>query len=107
MPKYLAQATYTVEGMQGLLKYGGTKRREAVEELAESLGGKVETFYYALGDSDVFVIFDLPDKVSVTTASMVVNASGASRVKITVLLTPEEVDEATKKTVTYYPPQQE
>lgn len=106
MPKYLAQATYTMEGMQGLLKYGGSKRREAVEELAESLGGKVEAFYYALGDADVFVIFDLPDKVCVTTASMVVNASGASRVKMTVLLTPEEVDEATKRTVTYFPPMQ-
>lgn len=104
MPKYLAQATYTVEGMQGLFKYGGTKRREAVEELADSLGGRVEAFYYALGDSDVFVIFDLPDIVSVTTASMVVNASGASRVKMTVLLTPEEIDEASRRSVTYFPP---
>lgn len=104
MPKYLAQATYTNEGMQGLLKYGGTKRREAVEELAESLGGKVEAFYYALGDHDVFVIFDLPDTVSVITASMVVNASGAARVKMTVLLSPDEIDQATQKTVTYFPP---
>jgi uncharacterized protein with GYD domain len=91
MPKYLAQATYTVEGMQGLFKYGGTKRREAVEELADSLGGRVEAF-------------DLPDIVSVTTASMVVNASGASRVKMTVLLTPEEIDEASRRSVTYFPP---
>jgi uncharacterized protein with GYD domain len=106
MPKYLAQASYTVEGMQGLLKYGGTKRREAVEELAESLGGKVETFYYALGEYDVFVIFELPDKVSITTASMVVNASGAARVKMTVLLTPDEIDQATQKTVSYFPPGQ-
>jgi uncharacterized protein with GYD domain len=106
MPKYLAQATYTVEGMQGLFKYGGTKRRDAVQELAESLGGKVDAFYYALGDYDVFVVFDLPDNVSVTTASMVVNASGASRVKMTVLLAPEEVDEACNRSVTYFPPGQ-
>ena len=86
MPKYLAQATYSMEG------------------LAESLGGKVEAFYYAMGDHDVFVVFDLPDKVSITTASMVINASGASRVKMTVLLTPEEIDEASKKSVTYFPP---
>ena len=106
MPKYLAQATYTVEGMKGLFQYGGTKRREAVEELADSLGGRVEAFYYGLGDYDVFVVFDLPDNVSVTTASMVVNASGASRVKMTVLLSPEEVDQACNRSVTYFPPGQ-
>jgi uncharacterized protein with GYD domain len=106
MPKYLAQATYTVEGMKGLFQYGGTKRREAVAELAESLGGKMDAFYYALGDYDVFVVFDFPDNISVTTASMVVNASGASRVKMTVLLTPEEIDQATQRSVTYFPPGQ-
>lgn len=104
MPKYLAQASYTAEGMKGLFEYGGTKRREAVGELAESLGGTVEAFYYAFGDDDVFVIFDLPDNVNASTATMVVNASGAARVKMTVLLTPEEIDQATKKSVTYFPP---
>jgi uncharacterized protein with GYD domain len=106
MAKYLAQATYTTEGMAGLLKYGGTKRREAVEELAESLGGKLEAFYYAFGDNDVYVIFDLPDNVTGATASMVINASGAARVKMVVLLTPDEIDQVTEKTATYFPPSQ-
>ena len=106
MPRYLAHASYTVEGLKGLLKDGGTKRREVVEQLAKSLGGTVEAFYYAFGDDDLFVIFDLPDNVSATTASLVVNASGAATVKITVLLTPEEVDQATKKSVDYLPPGQ-
>jgi uncharacterized protein with GYD domain len=104
MPKYLAHASYTVEGLKGLLKDGGTKRREAVEQLAKGLGGTVEAFYYAFGDDDLFVIFDLPDNVSATIGSMVVNASGAAKAKMTVLLTPEEVDEATKKSVDYIPP---
>ena len=106
MPKYLAHASYTVEGLKGLFKDGGTKRREAVEQLAKSLGGTVEAFYYAFGDDDLFVIFDLPDNVSATIGSMVVTASGAAKAKMTVLLTPEEIDQATKKSVDYLPPGQ-
>lgn len=104
MTRYLAQASYTPEGMSGLLQYGGTKRREAVGELAESLGGTVEAYYYAFGEKDVFVIFNLPDNISAATASMVINASGAARVKMSVLLTPEEIDQVTEKTATYFPP---
>ena len=106
MPKYLAHASYTMEGLKGLLKDGGTKRREIVEQLAKSLGGKLEAFYYAFGHDDLFVIFDLPDNVSATTASLIVNASGGAKARVTVLLTPEEVDQATKKTVDYSPPGQ-
>jgi uncharacterized protein with GYD domain len=106
MPKYLAHASYTVEGLKGLLKDGGSKRREVVEQLAKGLGGTLEAFYYAFGDDDVFAIFDFPDNVSATAVSLVINAAGAATVKITVLLTPEEVDQATKKTVDYRPPGQ-
>ena len=77
-----------------------------MEQLAKSLGGTMEAFYYAFGDDDLFVIFDLPDNVSATTASLVVNATGAVNAKITVLITPEEIDEATKKSVDYLPPGQ-
>ena len=106
MPKYLAHASYTMEGLKGLLKDGGTKRREVVEQLAKSLGGKLEAFYYAFGEDDLFVIFDFPDNISATSASLIVNASGAAKVKITVLLTPEEVDQAAKKSADYSPPGQ-
>jgi len=92
--------------LKGLLKDGGTKRREVTEQLAKSVGGKLEAFYYAFGDDDLFVILDLPDNVSATTASLIVNASGAAKAKMTVLLTPEEVDQATKKTADYSPPGQ-
>ena len=106
MPKYLAHASYTVEGLKGLLKDGGSKRREVVEQLIKGLGGTLEAFHYAFGDDDVFAIFDLPDNVSATAASLVINAAGAAKVKITVLLTPEEVDQATKTSVDYRPPGQ-
>jgi len=104
MPKYLLQASYTAEGLRGLLKEGATKRKAAVEQLIDSLGGKLEVFYPAFGDTDVFLIVDAPDNESAAAASMAVGASGMVQVKTTVLLTPEEMDRATKKSVSYRPP---
>jgi uncharacterized protein with GYD domain len=104
MAKHLWQASYEAEGARGLLKDGGTKRRQAAEAALKAVGGKLEAFYFAFGESDVYLIADLPDNVSAIAASLAVNASGAIRIKTTVLLTPEEVDQAIKKTVSYTPP---
>ncbi len=104
MPKYLYQGFYTEEGLRGLLKEGGSKRREAAEQVVKSVGGTLEAYYFALGDNDFYVIVDGPDNVSATAASLIVNASGAVKVKTIVLLTPEEVDQATRKSVEYRPP---
>jgi uncharacterized protein with GYD domain len=104
MAKYLVQASYTQEGTKGLLKEGGTKRRAAVEQLLTQLGGKVEAFYYGFGDADAFIIVDAADNVAAVALSMAVNASGAVTLKTIPLLTPEEIDQATKKTVTYRAP---
>jgi len=104
MPKYLVQANYVGEGLKGLLKEGGSSRRTAIEKLFESVGGRVETIYYAFGDTDVFIIADLPDNVTAAALSLIVNAAGAATAKVTVLLTVEEIDAATKKTPTYRPP---
>lgn len=106
MPKYLWQASYNAEGTKGLLKDGGTRRRAVAEEAVKAVGGKLEAFYYAFGETDAFVIADIPDNVSVAAASMAVNASGAVVIKTTVLLTPEEIDAAAKKGVSYRPPGQ-
>jgi uncharacterized protein with GYD domain len=106
MPKYLIQANYVGEGIKGLLRDGGTGRRAAVEKLFSSVGGKVEAFYYAFGDTDLFVIADVPDNVTATALSLTVNAAGAATAKIVVLLTPEEIDAAAKKTPNYRPPGQ-
>jgi uncharacterized protein with GYD domain len=104
MPTYLVQASYLSAGIQGLLKEGGTGRREAVDELFDSLGGKVEALYFAFGEQDVFIIGDLPDNASAAALAIKVNASGAATCKTTVLLTAREVDEAVKKTIVYRPP---
>ena len=106
MSKYLIQANYMGDGIKGLIKEGGSSRRAAVEKLFESIGGKVEAFYYAFGETDLFVIAEIPDNVSAASLSLTVNASGAATAKITVLLTSEEVDAAVKKSPSYRPPGQ-
>ena len=106
MPKYLFQGSYTEKGLSGLLKEGGSKRRDAAEQVIKSVGGTLEAYYFAFGDNDFYVIADMPDNVSTSAASLIVNASGAVKVKTIVLLTPEEVDQAVKKTVDYRPPGQ-
>ena len=106
MPKYLIHGNYVGEGIKGLLKEGGSSRRAVIEKLVSSMGGSVESFYYAFGETDVFVIADMPDNAAVAALSLTASASGAVTVKTTVLMTPEEVDEAAKKTVDYRPPGQ-
>lgn len=106
MSKYLIHGNYVGDGIKGLLNEGGSRRRAAIEQLASSLGGSVESVYYAFGETDIYIIVDMPDHPSMTAMSLVANASGAVKVKITVLLTPEEVDEAVKKTPNYRPPGQ-
>ncbi len=106
MPKYLYQGSYTVDGVKGLLSDGGTKRRQVVEDLIAGMGGTVEALYYAYGKHDFYIIIDMPDTASITAVSLAVAASGAVTGNLTVLITPEEVDEATRKTVSYRPPGQ-
>ena len=90
MPKYLFQATHTQQGLEGLLKEGGSKRRAAVEKAVKSMGGTLEAFYYAFGDTDAWVLCDLPDNVSASALSLLVTAAGGARIKTTVLITPED-----------------
>jgi uncharacterized protein with GYD domain len=104
MPKFLIKAAYTAEGAKGLMKEGGSGRRTAVLKFVESVGGKVESFYFAYGEHDAFVIADMPDAASGVALSLAVNASGVVRLSTVPLITPEEMDAAAKKTVTYRPP---
>ena len=104
MAKYLVEASYLSEGVKGLLKEGGTRRREAVDELFKSLGGTVEAFYFVFGDKDVIIIGDVPDNTTAAALSLRVNAAGAATCRTTVLLTPQEIDIAITKIAVYRPP---
>ena len=104
MPKYLVQVNYVGEGIKGLLKEGGSSRRDVAKKAVKSLGGKVEAFYYAYGEADVYSIIDLPDTASGIAFSLAVNASGGVRLATIPLITPEDIDAASKKSVTYRAP---
>jgi uncharacterized protein with GYD domain len=106
MPKYLLTASYTQEGVKGVQEKGGSSRRDAVRATVEGLGGQVEAFYFGFGESDAYVIADLPDNQSVAAIALTVGAAGGADVKTTVLLTPEEVDAAARQSVDYAPPGQ-
>jgi uncharacterized protein with GYD domain len=104
MPKYLLEASYTAEGAKGLAKDGGSARRKAVTEMVKSMNGTVEAFYFAFGATDVFVIADVPDSVTAAALSLAVNQSGVVQLRTHVLMTPEEMDQAAKKSVSYRAP---
>jgi uncharacterized protein with GYD domain len=106
MPKYLCQGSYTELGLQGLLKEGGSKRKAMVEQLVREMGGKLEGFYFAFGGDDFHIIMDLPSNVDTAAVALVAQASGSVKSRITVLLTPEEVDQAVRKHVDFRAPGQ-
>jgi uncharacterized protein with GYD domain len=104
VPKYLVEVKYTLDGMKGLKEKGGTARVAASKALIEEVGGTLESFHFAFGGRDAFVIADLPDNVAAAALGLIVGASGGVNSAVTVLLTPEEIDEAAKKQATYRPP---
>jgi uncharacterized protein with GYD domain len=104
MAKYLFEARYTPEGAKGIAREGGTGRRAAIAKMTEGLGGKLESFYYAFGDVDAYVIVDLPDSVTAAAVALAVNQAGLASVKTVVLLAPEDMDKAGKKAVDYRAP---
>jgi len=104
MAKYLVQINYIGEGVKGLMKDGGSRRVEVAKKAMESVGGQLDCFYYAFGDVDAVAIVDFPDAASAVALSLLINGSGSVSVNLTPLMTPEEMDEAAKKTPVYSPP---
>ena len=104
MAKYLFQGTYSREGAQGLLREGGSKRRAAVDGLMTALGGRLESFYYGFGETDLFMVVDLPDNVAAAAASLIVVASGAGSWRTTVLMDPEDMDRVAQSGAAYRAP---
>ena len=106
MPKYLFKANYTLEGLKGVRAKGAQSRADVVGNMVNGMGGTVESFYFAFGDADVYTVVDMPDHASMSAAALAIGASGAVTGKTIVLISPEEVDAATKKTLNYRAPGQ-
>jgi len=104
MTRYLIQASYEPEGAKGLLAQGGTSRRTQIEEMITKLGGKLETFYFAFGDTDVYAIAELPDAATAAAIGLTISSSGVVHTRTTVLLSAEEIDQAGSKKVEYLLP---
>jgi len=105
MGKYLLKVSYSAEGIKGVMKEGGTSRAATIEKIVESVGGSLESFYFAFGTDDVYVIADVPDHATAMAVAAAVGSSGAiSSYETVVLVEPSEVDAATKITVGYRPP---
>ena len=104
MSKYLFEVRYTQEGLQGVLAKGGSARVEAATAAVKSAGGKLEAFYFAFGETDVYVIADFPDNAAAAALALAVGAGGGAGVRTVALLTAEEVDRSAKAKVDYRPP---
>jgi uncharacterized protein with GYD domain len=104
MTRYLIQGTYTAEGAKGMLAVGGTKRRAQIEQMIKALGGSLESFYWAFGDTDFYVTAQIPDAATAAAIGLTVSGAGAVRTNTTVLLTAEEIDQAAGKKVDYVVP---
>ena len=104
MPKFMIKASYSADGLKGLMREGGTSRRDAVKAAVESAGGELENFLYGFGDGDLYVIVDVPDPETAAAISLTIGASGALSPQTIAMLTPEQVDAAVKKNVNYRPP---
>jgi uncharacterized protein with GYD domain len=104
MAKFLVIASYSPDGIKGVLKTGGTARSQAVAEAVKGVGGTMESFHFAFGKDDAFVIVDMPDNAAAAALAMAVSSTGLAGCKVVVLLTPSEVDEAAKRQVSYTPP---
>ncbi len=104
MPKFMFLASYAPEGLKGIQSAGGSSRREVISGLAESMGGTLESFHFAFGQRDAYVIAELPDNESAAAIAITANSSGAVSVETVALLTPEEVDAAANRSIDYTPP---
>jgi len=104
MPKYLISANYTAQGMEGVRSAGAKSRVDAVSTMLQAMGGKLESFHFAFGDTDVFTIVEVPDDEAAAAVAIAINSSGAVSTRTTKLLTVEQVDEALRRSVKYQPP---
>lgn len=104
MAKFLFKVNYTTQGLKGVMSEGGNARKAAAQETIESVGGTVESFYFAFGDTDVFIIADMPDASAAASVALNVSAVGSVTVETVALLEPAEIDRATGADVSYRPP---
>lgn len=104
MPKYLFKVSYSAEGMRGVMKEGAASRADFIGKLSANIGGRLESFHFAFGPTDVYAIAELPDDTTAAALAMAVGASGVGGIETVKLLTPDEADAARGIDTGYRPP---
>ncbi|MDR3546460.1 MAG: GYD domain-containing protein [Candidatus Limnocylindrales bacterium] len=104
MPKYLFTGSFTDQGAKGIRSEGGTRRVQAIREGFASVGGTLESYHFAFGGDDYFIIGDLPDNAAAAALALSTSSSGAVHTRTIVLLTPEELDAVSRLAPTYRAP---
>jgi uncharacterized protein with GYD domain len=105
--RYLFRAAFTVDGMQNLQKQSATAFKAGVAKVFDSVGGKLESWYFDYGDSTAYGFVDYPDEIAAATAQASVNAGGFARVTYRPVLSAEDADKALARSVATRPPQQQ
>jgi len=104
MSKYLIKANYNSDGAAGLAAKGGSARRDAVGKMVAEAGGSIDCFYYAWGETDAYLVVEMPSDEAMLGIALSVNKSGATTITTTPLMTPEQVDAAASSAPGYTPP---
>ncbi|MFU8851558.1 GYD domain-containing protein [Micromonospora sp. SL1-18] len=104
MPKFLLESTYTTDGAKGLATDGGSKRAEVARRAIEASGGRMESLFFSFGEYDTYAVCDMPDDKAAAALVIAIRAAGGVTTRITPVLTPEEVDDATRMKVGYQAP---
>lgn len=94
MPMYLARVKLSKEFMNAVVDRP-EDRITTTTKLLKGIGGRLHNYFFAFGEYDIILLFDLPDNVSAASLSMVLSASSsATEIEITPLLTMQEAVEA-------------
>jgi uncharacterized protein with GYD domain len=76
MPTYITFFSYTGAAAKAMIDRP-SDRNAAAKSLVESLGGKLEAFYWMNGKYDGFLIAQLPDGMTAAALSAAASSSGA------------------------------
>ncbi len=104
MSKYMWKVSYSQQGIQGVVSQGAQDRVEQIGKMVAANGGTLEGFYFAFGDTDAYVIADMPSDTATAAISIAVASTGTAGIETVKLLTPAEVDEARGIKTGYVPP---
>jgi len=75
MAKYISLVKYTAKGVENIKE--SPNRLDAVKQLCESMGAKVEGFYLTMGRYDLIMIVDAPNPETVAKIVLTTPSGGA------------------------------